>query len=58
MRKNFKFINTKENSNEAKKKMIQEKINQMPILDDKGNLIDLILLNDLFNKEEISIILS
>ena len=54
MRKNFKFINTKENSNEAKKKMIKEKINQMPILDDKGNLIDLILLNDLFNKEDIS----
>ena len=54
MRKNFKFINIREDSNEAKKKMIKEKINQMPILDDKGNLIDLILLNDLFIKEKIS----
>ncbi len=53
MRRNFKYISVEENISEAKKKMIFEKINQLPILDKKGTLIDLLQLNDLFRQERM-----
>lgn len=46
MRKNFKYVNEKENINNAIRKLKKERINQIPIVDEKMNLIDLVLVND------------
>lgn len=59
MRKNFKYIIEGENKFNALRKIKKEKINQIPVIDKKNNLIDLILINDLseFNKKDNTIVI-
>lgn len=49
MRKKFKYIYESENLEEALRKMRIEKIFQIPVIDKKGILIDVLLINDCFN---------
>tara|TARA_A100001388_G_C28763596_1_gene499281 strand:+ start:38 stop:1078 length:1041 start_codon:yes stop_codon:yes gene_type:complete len=52
MRKNFKYINEKENISEAIRKFKKERINQIPIVGQNMKLIDLVLVNDLSKSTE------
>ena len=57
MRKNFKYINEKENINEAIRKLKNKKINQIPIVDEKMKLIDLVIVNNFSKSSEKKIML-
>lgn len=54
MSKNFRFINynTINLKEEARKLMIEEKVEKVPVLDDKGEIVNVISWNDFFGNEQ------
>ncbi len=59
MRKNFKYIYETENINEVIGKLKKQKINQIPLVDEKMNLIDLVIVNEFskFTKKKNNVVI-